>query len=80
MQHGYFIFADLMSSDHQLWLKVDVNLSLNQLASYAVDHLFPEWESWPQFLVQSSAPALLVDGLSNSHPVEVCYIITLIIK
>ncbi len=36
----------------------------------AVDHLFPEWDMWTQFVSADLAPALSLDGLRNSHPVE----------
>ncbi|EDV26424.1 uncharacterized protein TRIADDRAFT_22803 [Trichoplax adhaerens] len=36
-----------------------------------VDHCFPEWDIWTQFLVMDSARALELDSLNNSHPIEV---------
>ena len=36
----------------------------------AVDHLFPEWEMWTQFTVADLGPALSLDGLKNTHPIE----------
>jgi puromycin-sensitive aminopeptidase len=36
----------------------------------AVDHLFPEWEMWTQFLFADSGPAMSLDGLRNTHPIE----------
>lgn len=79
LHHGYNVH--LLYPWHELMcfskfsmyncLKVVV---LDQLAPYATDHLFPEWEIWTQFLAQSYAAALSVDGLSNSHPIEVYFI------
>jgi puromycin-sensitive aminopeptidase len=37
----------------------------------AVDHLFPEWEMWTQFIVDEQQSALKLDSLDNTHPVEV---------
>src|SRR5262249_55944048 len=36
----------------------------------AVDHLFPEWEMWTQFISADVAPAMGLDGLRNTHPIE----------
>jgi puromycin-sensitive aminopeptidase len=52
------------------------DLWLNEgFASYieylAVDHIFPEWKVWDQFLTADVAAALRLDSLKNSHPIEV---------
>ncbi len=52
------------------------HLWLNEgFASYieyvAVDHLFPEWEIWKQFVYIDFNTALELDCLDNTHPVEV---------
>ncbi len=36
----------------------------------AVDHHFPEWEMWTQFISADVAPAMGLDGLRNTHPIE----------
>lgn len=36
-----------------------------------VDHIFPEFDIWSQFLIQCYSPALSLDSLNNSHPIEV---------
>lgn len=36
-----------------------------------VDHCFPEWDIWTQFVVMDLARALELDSLNNSHPIEV---------
>jgi puromycin-sensitive aminopeptidase len=36
----------------------------------AVDHLFPEWDMWTQFIFADSGPAMSLDGLRNTHPIE----------
>lgn len=52
------------------------DLWLNEgFASYieylAVDHIFPNWKIWDQFLTADFSSALRLDSLSNSHPIEV---------
>lgn len=52
------------------------DLWLNEgFASYieylAVDHIFPNWKIWDQFLTSDTAVALRLDALTNSHPIEV---------
>ena len=52
------------------------HLWLNEgFASYieymAVDKMFPEWNIWSQFLLQDHAPALRLDSLLTTHPIEV---------
>lgn len=37
----------------------------------AVDHLFPEWQMWTQFIVDEQQQALKLDALENTHPIEV---------
>ena len=52
------------------------HLWLNEgFASYieylAVDHIFPEWDIWSQFVNMDHSRALELDGLQNTHPIEV---------
>jgi len=37
----------------------------------AIDHLFPEWEMWTQFIVDEQQSAMKLDALDNTHPIEV---------
>lgn len=37
----------------------------------AVDHMFPEWNMWTQFVVDEQQQALKLDALEHTHPVEV---------
>ena len=37
----------------------------------AVDHLFPEWDMWTQFVYSDFGRALSLDGLKTSHPIEI---------
>jgi len=52
------------------------DLWLNEgFASYieylAIDEIFPHWKIWNQFLVSDHNVALELDGLDNSHPIEI---------
>lgn len=52
------------------------HLWLNEgFASYieylAVDHIFPKWDIWTQFLHADHGAALSADGLKNTHAIEV---------
>lgn len=38
----------------------------------ATDSLFPEWQIWSQFLHESTE-GLRLDGLAESHPIEVLF-------
>ena len=37
----------------------------------AVDHMFPEWDMWTQFVYSDFGRALSLDGLKSSHPIEI---------
>ncbi len=37
----------------------------------AIDHLFPEWDMWTQFIVDEQQSAMKLDALDNTHPIEV---------
>lgn len=37
----------------------------------AVDHIFPEWEMWAQFVTDEQQAALRLDALENTHPIRV---------
>lgn len=37
----------------------------------AINHLFPEWQMWVQFIVDEQHQALKLDALEHTHPVEV---------
>ncbi|HVZ66690.1 MAG TPA: M1 family metallopeptidase [Patescibacteria group bacterium] len=52
------------------------HLWLNEgFASYmeyvAIDSLYPEWNVWSQFVYIEHSRALVLDGLANTHPIEV---------
>ncbi|MBP9686488.1 MAG: M1 family metallopeptidase [Candidatus Doudnabacteria bacterium] len=52
------------------------HLWLNEgFASYmeyvAMDVLYPEWNVWEQYMLEAYAPALALDQLASTHPIEV---------
>ena len=54
------------------WTDLWLNESFASWMSYlGVDHLFPEWKVWTQFNNEEQTPALRLDGLNNTHPIEV---------
>ncbi len=68
LTHQWFGNLVTMRWWNDLWL----NESFATLMSYvAQDKLFPEWESWTQFIVDEQTPALRLDQLENTHPINV---------
>jgi puromycin-sensitive aminopeptidase len=54
------------------WTDLWLNESFASWMSYlAVDHLFPEWKVWTQFIVDEQLVALKQDSLENTHPIQV---------
>ncbi len=51
-----------------LWLNEGFATYIEYLA---VDHMFPEWDMWTQFLIEDHGVALSLDALENTHPIEV---------
>jgi puromycin-sensitive aminopeptidase len=41
------------------------------MAYLAMDHLFPEWEVWTDFITDGQQYALKLDALANTHAIEV---------
>ena len=37
----------------------------------AIDHLYPDWQLWTQFIVDEQQQALKLDALEHTHPIEV---------
>ncbi len=62
-------FGDLVTMEwwNDLWLNESF---ASWMATKAVDHLFPEWDMWTQFIGMDVNRGLALDGLENSHPIE----------
>jgi len=68
LTHQWFGNLVTMKWWNDLWL----NESFASWMSYlAVDHLFPEWNIWTEFVVSEQSVALKLDALENTHPIEV---------
>ena len=54
------------------WTDLWLNESFASWMSWlAVDHMFPDWKVWTQFIVDEQGLALKLDALKNTHPIEV---------
>ena len=67
MAHMWFGDMVTMSWWNDLWLNESF---ASWMGDKAVDHLYPEWDLWTQFLTLDTNRALSLDGLKNSHPIE----------
>jgi puromycin-sensitive aminopeptidase len=63
-------FGDLVTMEWwtHLWLNEGFACFIEYLA---VDAIFPQWEIWKQFISTEHNDALRLDGLKNTHPIEV---------
>jgi len=63
-------FGNLVTMDwwDDLWLNEGFASWIEYMA---VDHLFPQWEMWNQFLLSDQARALSLDALETSHAIEI---------
>ncbi|MDO8573580.1 MAG: M1 family metallopeptidase [Candidatus Daviesbacteria bacterium] len=63
-------FGNLVTMEwwSDLWLNEGFACFIEYLA---VDHIFPEWDIWTQFVGTEMADALHLDSLKNTHPIEV---------
>ncbi len=53
------------------WTDLWLNESFASWMSWlAVDHLFPDWQVWRQFIVDEQSLALKLDSLEHTHPIE----------
>ncbi len=68
LAHQWFGNLVTMTWWNDLWLNEGFASWIEVLAQ---DHLFPEWDIWTQFAAGRYAEALELDGLANTHPIEV---------
>ena len=54
------------------WTDLWLNEGFASWVEYlAIDQLFPEWQMWTQFIADEQQVAFKLDGLENTHPIEV---------
>lgn len=68
LTHQWFGNLVTMKWWNDLWLNESF---ASWMAYLAVDHLFPEWQIWDDFIVSEQSQALKLDALENSHPIQV---------
>lgn len=68
LAHQWFGNLVTMEWWTHLWLNEGFASWIEYLA---VDHLFPEWDIWTQFVYADLNRALTLDALKNTHPVEI---------
>ncbi|KAF9189711.1 hypothetical protein BGZ51_009352 [Haplosporangium sp. Z 767] len=63
-------FGNLVTMEwwEHLWLNEGFATWVGTLA---VDHLFPKWDTWSNFVVNEYQQGLSLDSLRSSHPIEV---------
>ena len=67
LAHQWFGNLVTMKWWNDLWLNEGFASWIEHLA---VDHIFPDWQIWTQFTVEETMPALKLDSLDNTHPIE----------
>lgn len=68
LTHQWFGNLVTMSWWTDLWLNEGFASWFEYLA---LDHLFPEWNMWTQFIVDDQQMAFRSDALEHTHPIEV---------
>ncbi|KAF9947569.1 hypothetical protein BGZ70_002613 [Mortierella alpina] len=63
-------FGNLVTMEwwEHLWLNEGFATWVGTLA---VDHVFPEWDTWSNFVINEYQQGLSLDSLRSSHPIEV---------
>ena len=68
LSHQWFGNLVTMEWWTHLWLNEGFASYIEYLA---VDHLFPDWEIWTEFVSGDLGSALTLDSLKHTHPIEV---------
>ena len=68
LSHQWFGNLVTMEWWTHLWLNEGFASYIEYLA---VDHMFPEWEMWTEFVSGDLGSALTLDALKHTHPIEV---------
>jgi aminopeptidase N len=68
LTHQWFGNLVTMKWWNDLWLNESF---ATWMAYLAVDHIFPEWNYWTEFIVADQIPAFREDSLQNTHPISV---------
>ncbi|MBI2338117.1 M1 family peptidase, partial [Candidatus Daviesbacteria bacterium] len=54
------------------WTHLWLNEGFASFIEYlAIDHIFPQWDIWTQFVANEMGEAFSLDSLKNTHPIEV---------
>ncbi len=63
-------FGDLVTMEW--WTHLWLNEGFASFVEYlAIDHIFPQWDIWTQFVANEMGTAYQLDALENTHPIEV---------
>lgn len=68
LAHQWFGNLVTMEWWSDLWLNEGFASYIEYLA---IDHIFPKWQVWTQFVFLEKGTALKLDGLKNTHPIEI---------
>ncbi|KAF8960586.1 hypothetical protein BGZ46_001541 [Entomortierella lignicola] len=68
LAHQWFGNLVTMEWWEHLWLNEGFATWVGTLA---VDHIFPDWGTWPNFVISEYQQGLSLDSLRSSHPIEV---------